>query len=55
MASSDESQDHLEKLKNNDHIKSEIVDDYIKRYKHLSIKILNFINYLKKKHNIKVL
>jgi len=55
MASSDESQDHMEKLRNNDHIKPEIANDYIKRYKHLSIKILNFINYLKKKHNIKVL
>jgi four helix bundle protein len=54
MGSSDESQDHMEKLRNNNQVKIEIANDYIKRYKYLSIKILNFINYLKNKHNIKV-
>jgi four helix bundle protein len=55
MASSDESQDHLAKLKNNGYVKSEIADGYIKRYKNLSVRILNFINYLRKKYNIKTL
>ena len=54
MGSSDESQDHMTKLKNNNHIETELANDYIKRCKYLSVKILNFINYLKKKHNIKL-
>ena len=52
IGSSDESQTHMEKLRNNGHVKIEIANSYIKRYKNLSVRILNFINYLKKKHNI---
>lgn len=53
MGSSDESKDHMKKLMNNSHIKKEIAEDYIKRYKSLSIKIVKFISHLRKKHNIK--
>jgi len=52
LASSDETKNHLKKLLNDGFIQIEIANSYIKRYKDLSIKILNFINYLKKKHNI---
>ena len=52
LASSDETKNHLKKLKIDEFIKEEIANNYIKRYKDLSIKILNFINYLKKKHSI---
>ena len=52
IGSSDESQTHMEKLRNNGHVEIKIADDYIKRYKNLSVRILNFINYLKKKHDI---
>ena len=52
MGSSDESKGHMEKLRNNGHVKPEIADNYIKRYKSLSIKILRFINHLRKRHNI---
>lgn len=52
LGSSDESKGHMEKLRNNGHVKPEIADNYIKRYKGLSIKILKFINHLRKKHNI---
>lgn len=52
IGSSDESQTHMQKLRNNGHVKIKIADDYIKRYKNLSVRILNFINYLKRKHNI---
>ncbi len=50
LGSSDESKDHIKKLINNHHLKSEIGENFIKRYKNLSIKILKFINYLRKKH-----
>jgi four helix bundle protein len=52
MGSSDESKTHIEKMKNNFYVRQEIADEYIKRYKNLSIKILNLIIYLKKKHSI---
>lgn len=52
LGSSDESKGHLRKLYNNGHIKAEIADEYIKRYKELSIKTLKFINHLRNKHNI---
>ena len=52
LGSSDESKGHIRKFRNNEHIKSKIADEYIKRYKNLSIKILNLINHLKKRHNI---
>ncbi|MBU1017662.1 four helix bundle protein [Patescibacteria group bacterium] len=52
MGSSDESQDHLTKLRNNKHITSEIAEDYIFRYKSLSVKTLNMINHLKNRSTI---
>ena len=52
IGSSDESKGHMEKLRNNDNVKQEIANNYIKKYKGLSIKILKFINYLRKKHNL---
>ena len=52
LGSSDESKGHMEKLRNNAHVQLEIADSYIKRYKGLSIKILKFINHLRKKHNL---
>ena len=52
LGSSDESKGHMKKLRNNGHVGAEIADNYIKRYKNLSIKILNLINYLKNRHNI---
>ena len=52
LGSSDESKNHINKFRNNSHVKSEIAENYIKRYKSLSIKILKFINYLRKKHKI---
>jgi four helix bundle protein len=53
IGSSDESKDHITKLGNNGHIKPEIADSYIKRYKNLSIKTINFANYLRKIHDIR--
>ncbi len=52
IGSSDESKGHLKKLRNNNHLKIKIADHYIGKYKNLSVRILKFINYLKKKHNI---
>ncbi len=52
LGSSDESKGHMEKLRNNGHVKPETADSYIKRYKGLSIKILKLINHLRKKHNL---
>lgn len=49
MGSSDESQDHLAKLRNNKHIDGKIAEHYIFRYKSLSVKILNMINHLRGK------
>lgn len=53
LGSSDETQDHLKKLYNNGHINSERASYYINSYKNLSIKILNLINYQRKRHNIR--
>lgn len=47
MGSSDESQDHLTKLRNNKHITNEIAEHYIFRYKSLSVKTLNMITHLR--------
>ena len=49
MGSSDESQDHLEKLKVNGHLEDKIADEYISRYISLSVKILNMINYFRRR------
>jgi four helix bundle protein len=52
LTSSDETKNHLKKLCVGGFIQTIIANCYIKKYKDLSIKILNFISYLKKKHNI---
>ena len=52
LSSSDETQDHLVALYNGKHIIKEDYKKYWKAYKDLSIRILNYINYQKKKHNI---
>ncbi len=49
LGSSDEAQNHLQKLRNSNHINIEVADSYIKRYKNLSVRILNLINYLRKR------
>ena len=49
LGSSDETQNHLQKLKNNDYINIKIADNYIKQYKNLSVRILNLINHLRKR------
>jgi four helix bundle protein len=48
LGSSDETQHHFKKLRNDQLIKEEIADNYIRQYKNLSVRIVNFINYLKK-------
>jgi len=52
--SSDETQNHLQNLLNKKYINNEKTCYYLKRYKNLSVRILNLINYLKEKHNIKL-
>ena len=52
LASSDETQTHLIKLHNNKHIADADFTHYFRAYKDLSIRILNYINYKKQKHNI---
>ena len=49
IGSSDESKGHMKKLMNNGHVEPEIADVYIKKYKTLSVKIINFNNHLRKK------
>jgi four helix bundle protein len=48
MGSSDETKGHLRKLFMKNHINKNNSDFYINQYKNLSIKIVNFINYLRK-------
>lgn len=45
LGSSDESQDHLRKLRNKGYLDADVADAYIKRYKSLSIKILKMIKH----------
>ncbi len=52
--SADETKNHIKKLQNDKYIKPEIANNYVKRYTDLSVRTLNFINYLKKKHNIRL-
>ena len=52
--SSDETQSHLQDLQNKKYINYEKACYYLKRYKNLSVKILNLINYIKSKNNIKI-
>ena len=53
IGSSDESKTHLEILFKKSYIKEAVFKSYYKRYKNLSVKILNLINYEIKKHNLK--
>ncbi len=53
LGSSDETQHHIRILFDKNYISKDIFDRLSNEYKNLSIKILNFINYLKKKHKIK--
>ena len=53
MGSSDESKDHLTKLRNNKHITNEIAEHYIFRYTGLSVKTLNMINHLRNRTTTK--
>jgi len=52
LGSSDETQHHIRILYNKDCVDQIFCEKYTKEYKNLSIKILNYINYLRKKHNI---
>lgn len=54
MGSNDETKNHMEKLRNDNYIKSEIANDYIKKYKNLSVRIVNFVNYLRKRSDKKL-
>lgn len=53
VGSSDETQSHLRKLKIDNHIDSNKADSYLRQYKNLSVRIVNLITYLRKKHNIR--
>jgi len=50
--SSDETKNHLKKLRNDKCMNIGVADAYIKKYTDLSVRIVNLIDYLKKKHNI---
>ncbi len=52
MGSSDETQNHLEKLYKKGIIDEEKAKYYISQYKNLSVKLVNFITYLRTKHNL---
>ena len=52
MTSSDETQNHARSLGKDGYLTMEKPDYFQKRYKTLSIQTLNYLNYLRKKHNI---
>lgn len=52
LGSSDETQHHIRVLYNKSCVDQNFYDKYAKEYKNLSIKILNFINCLRRKYNI---
>ena len=52
LGSSDEAQNHLRILINKNYISSQQGLDILRDYKNLSVRILNFINYIKKKNGI---
>lgn len=52
LGSSDESKTHLSALFNKKNISKPEYNEYFRRYKNLSVRILNFINYLRKRHGI---
>lgn len=49
LGSSDETQNHLRKLRSDGHLSIIRADYYIKRYKNFSVRILNLINHLRQK------
>jgi len=53
IGSSDETKNHLEKLYKDKYIEIKIAQGLIKKYKNLSVRMVNFRNYLRKRHNIK--
>jgi four helix bundle protein len=55
MGSSDETKNHIKKLCNDHHIELEVTSYYIGKYKNLSVRIVNFVSYLRKRHDIKTL
>lgn len=52
MASSDETQNHARSLGKDGHLSMEKSNYFQKEYKTLSIQTLNYLNYIRKKHNI---
>ncbi len=52
LGSSDETKNHWVKLIDDRHLHRAKSEEITKKYKNLSVRILNFINYLRKKHNI---
>ncbi len=50
LGSSDETQNHLRILINKNYISSQQGLEILRNYKNLSVRILNFINYIQKKH-----
>ena len=54
LASSDETQDHLIALHGGQHISKDDYEKYWRAYKDLSVRILNYINYQKKRFNITI-
>ncbi len=54
LGSSDETQVHIKSLFDKEYLSLADFNTFSNRYKNLSIKILNYINFLKKKHKIKI-
>lgn len=52
LGSSDETQNHLRLLNAKGYIDKDELGYYLGRCKNLSVRILNWINYLKRRHNI---
>ena len=52
LGSGDETQNHIIAMRNKGSLNSGKADHFFRRYKDLSIRILNYINYLRKKYCI---
>ncbi len=52
LGSSDETNNHIEKLYLDSKIDEATAQDFMRSYKDLSIRIVNFINYLRKRHGL---
>jgi len=50
LGSSDETQNHLRSLRGGNYISDQDTEEYLVRYKSLSVKILNWMNYLRKNY-----